>query len=180
MRQEKRAKVEKQKLAELKNQIAAQNQLAGNKSAPKDVQILAAKKDENQSAATVGGAPNLKARSDEERNMVRKREAKALMKSLKLAQMSTASMGKFEKKKKNEPDAPGSQKIVKKKSNSKMFELESNKEKETARNMKIYDLIQRKSEIAVTSGHKSLAHQNEDQIVKKAKRKDDIRRSKTK
>ena len=40
------------------------------------------------------------------------------MKSLKLAQMSTASMGRFDRKVgKNEPDAPTSQKLKKKKSN---------------------------------------------------------------
>jgi hypothetical protein len=38
--------------------------------------------------------------------------------------MSTASMGKFDKKvSKKEPDAPNSQKILKKKSNSQLAEL---------------------------------------------------------
>jgi hypothetical protein len=49
----------------------------------------------------------------------KKRERKALDKSFKLAQLSTASMGKFDRKvTKNEPDAPSSQKILKKKSNA--------------------------------------------------------------
>lgn len=40
---------------------------------------------------------------------MRKRERKALLKSLQLAQISTASMGKFDKKvNKHEPDAPKS------------------------------------------------------------------------
>jgi hypothetical protein len=47
-------------------------------------------------------------RSDEERTALRKREHKALMKSLTMAQMATGSMGKFDKKMKNEPDAPKS------------------------------------------------------------------------
>jgi hypothetical protein len=59
----------------------------------------------------------LKKREDVERERVRKRERKALMKSLQLAQVSTASMGKFDRKLHNEPEAPTSQKIKTKKSN---------------------------------------------------------------
>lgn len=59
---------------------------------------------------------------------MKKRERKALEKSFKLAQLSTASMGKFDKKvsvSKNfkEQDAPNSQKVQKKKSNAQMAEL---------------------------------------------------------
>ena len=62
---------------------------------------------------------NLKTREEGERASIRKRERKALLKSLQLAQMSTASMGKFDKKvNKYEPDAPNTQKKLKKKSNS--------------------------------------------------------------
>jgi len=46
------------------------------------------------------------------------------MKSLTLAQISTASMGKFDRKLKTEPTAPTTQKVVKKKSNKGLFELE--------------------------------------------------------
>ena len=48
---------------------------------------------------------------------MKKRERKSLDKSLQLAQLSTASMGKFDRKVRNEPDAPQSNKILKKKSN---------------------------------------------------------------
>ena len=62
--------------------------------------------------------------SDKDRTDIRKREHKALMKSLTLAQMSTGSMGRFDRKAgKNEPDAPTSQKIKKKKSNKAIGEL---------------------------------------------------------
>lgn len=52
------------------------------------------------------------AQAREERDKLRKREHKSLMKSLNMAQLSTASMGKFDRKAgKNEPEAPKSQKI---------------------------------------------------------------------
>jgi hypothetical protein len=47
-------------------------------------------------------------------------------------------MGKFDKKiSKNEPDAPSSQKILKKKSNASLAGLEHNHKGEKDRNMKI-------------------------------------------
>ena len=71
------------------------------------------------------------------------------MKSLQLAQISTASMGKFDKKvNKKEPDAPTSQKKAKKKSNSHLHELEyagkggkKSSALEKDRNMKILGTI---------------------------------------
>lgn len=48
-------------------------------------------------------------------------------------------MGKFDKKvNKYEPDAPKSQKILKKKSNSVLAKLQSNKSLEKERNLKIF------------------------------------------
>jgi hypothetical protein len=41
--------------------------------------------------------------------------------------MSTASMGKFDRKLNKEPDAPTSQKISKKKSHKGLFELEKDR-----------------------------------------------------
>lgn len=58
-----------------------------------------------------GGDSGFKARNDEDRQNLRKREQKTLAKSLQLAQISTASMGQFDKKagkKGQEPDAPKS------------------------------------------------------------------------
>jgi hypothetical protein len=58
--------------------------------------------------------------------------------SLTLAQISTASMGKFDKKAtKNEPAAPTSAVIAKKKSNSNLHKIEVNKNLEKERNLKI-------------------------------------------
>ena len=51
---------------------------------------------------------SLKLREEAERNNLRKREHKSLMKSLTMAQMSTASMGKFDRKLNKEPEAPAS------------------------------------------------------------------------
>lgn len=74
----------------------------------KDIKILGSKEKDGAAQAT----PDLKRKTDGERTNIRKREHKALMKSLTLAQMSTGSMGKFDRKAaKNEPDAPNSQKV---------------------------------------------------------------------
>lgn len=69
----------------------------------KDIKVLG-KSSGNEAA----GSNGLKLKDEKERTMLRKREHKSLMKSLTLAQMSTASMGKFDKKRKGEPDAPTS------------------------------------------------------------------------
>lgn len=170
-KQEKNAALEKQKLAELKNKINAAG--AGKKN--KDVKVLGA------------GAPktdSLKLKDEGERNQIRKREQKALMKSLKLAQISTASMGKFDRRLKNEPDAPDSQKLKKKKSNQHLDSLGRNSADEKARNMKIFDTLQRKSEIDATQGKlqasksKANAYIDDEKVARKAKKKDDIKRKK--
>ena len=95
---EKKAKMEKQNLATLKNKI---NTVSAS-NMKNNVKIL-----ESKNSAEVKGS--LKLKSDEDRQALRKREHKALMKSLKMAQMSTASMGKFDRKvNKHEPEAPKS------------------------------------------------------------------------
>jgi hypothetical protein len=59
-----------------------------------------------------------------------------------MAQMSTASMGKFDKKvNKYEPDAPNSLKKQKKKSNKNLHALETTNSVEKDRNMKILGLL---------------------------------------
>ena len=87
---------------------------------------------------------SMKLREEADRNTLRKREHKSLMKSLTLAQKATASMGKFDRKLNKEPDAPASQKIEKKKSNKGLFELERDRGQEKQRNMKVLDFMQRK------------------------------------
>ena len=73
-----------------------------NKASNKD-QVMESK----DSKDNKGIAPNLKQREEVDRDRVRKRERKALVKSLQLAQISTASMGKFDAKvNKYEPKAP--------------------------------------------------------------------------
>jgi hypothetical protein len=69
------------------------------------------------------------------------------MKSLTLAQKSTASMGQFDRQLKSEPTAPNSQRIAKKKSNKGLFELERDRAQEKNRNMKVLDVMQRKREL---------------------------------
>ena len=92
-------------------------------------------------------------------------------------------MGKFDRKLKNEPDAPNSQKL-KKKSNQQLDSLGRNSADEKARNMKIFDLLQRKSELSATQGmlgpskSKANAYIDDDKVARKAKKKDDIKRKK--
>ena len=129
-RAEKKAKLEKQKLAELKNKVHKSGHSG------KDLKVLES-------------TTSLKLKDESERNQLRKRETKSLMKSLQMAQMSTASMGRFDKKLKSEPNAPTSQKLAKKKSNKQLFELDRNRSQEKNRNLKVLDLLQRKREIAL-------------------------------
>jgi len=59
-------------------------------------------------------------------------------------------MGQFDRKvgkKGQEPDAPKSQKILKKKSSAKLTMIGDNREAERARNLKIFSLLERKAEI---------------------------------
>ena len=107
---EKKMKLEKQKLAEVRNKVNSVQP-----GAMKDIKILG--QDNAKKGVENNKTESLKRKTDTERDNLRKREHKALMKSLTLAQMSTASMGRFDKKAgKNEPDAPTSQKLKKKKS----------------------------------------------------------------
>ena len=121
----------------------------------------------------------MKLKSDEDRTAIRKREHKALMKSLTLAQMSTGSMGKFDRKAaKNEPAAPTSQKIKPKKSNKVLAELAHDSKREQERNMKIFNLLQKKQDITVAGTGKSVsnAHINSDKLARKAQKKEDTAR----
>ena len=102
-------------MRKLKNDLHALKTVHGSKSIKKVTEILSNKPQD-------GGASNGKNAGPSEdeirKQQIKKRERKALDKSFKLAQLSTASMGKFDKKvSKAEPDAPNSQKILKKKSN---------------------------------------------------------------
>ena len=96
--------------------------------------------------------------------------------------MSTASMGRFDKKRKNEPDAPTSQKVVKKKSNKGLSELSNNLGKEKERNMKIFNMLQKKQDIGVAGIGKSLsnAHLDSDKLARKAMQKEEGMRKKLK
>ena len=65
--------------------------------------VLGQKKDPKETNATDNAkadkkTDSLKLREDADRNALRKREHKALMKSLTQAQVATASMGKFDRK----------------------------------------------------------------------------------
>lgn len=151
---EKKLEKEKQDLRELKNQISRSG--PAGKGAAAD-QIL------DPMARTSKGADKiyetkmqkdgklgkgLKKQDDQVKQAIKKREKKALMKSLQLAQISTGSMGKFDRKaSKSEPNAPNSQVIKKKKSNKKLYELESKRSVERDRNMKILTLMDKEKEL---------------------------------
>ena len=142
----------------------------------KDMKVLGKNTD-----GTGAGSDSMKLKDEKDKTMLRKREHKSLMKSLTLAQMSTASMGKFDRKKKGEPDAPGSQKIKKKKSNASLAALDNNRSSEKDRNMKIFSKLQKKDELGAYSGSgsKSNVHLSTNKMVKKAKKGDERRRNLT-
>lgn len=146
-KQQKKLEKEKQDLRELKNRIVSSGPAGtgktgdGSKAAFEQILDSSAKDAPVKTESKEVTRPNLKTRDDVDRERIRKRERKALMKSLQLAQVSTASMGKFDKKLKSEPDAPNSQTIKKKKSSKKLYEIESNKDAEKQRNLKIFGLL---------------------------------------
>lgn len=85
-------------------------------------------------------------------------------------------MGRFDRKAgKNEPDAPNSQKLTKKKSNSGLAALAHNSKAEQERNLKIFNMLQKKQDIAVAGVAKSRsnAHLNDDKLARKAQKKED-------
>lgn len=80
-------------------------------------------------------------------------------------------MGKFDKKvSKAEPDAPQSQKIIKKKSNAQLAKLQADPKGERERNLGILNWMQRADE--VKSHSKADAHFNVDKMVNKQLRKE--------
>lgn len=94
-----------------------------------------------------------------------------------MAQMSTASMGKFDKKvNKFEPDAPNSLKKQKKKSNSKLNTLQGQSSLEKDRNLKILGLLQKEKDYH--AGDKVKSALNSDRMVRDAKKKDEKFKSK--
>jgi hypothetical protein len=86
--------------------------------------------------------------------------------------MSTASMGKFDKKvNKYEPDAPNSLKKPKKKSNSNLHTLETKTNLEKDRNMKILNYLQKEKDYK--AGDKVKSALNTDKMVRDHKKKDE-------
>ena len=91
-----------------------------------------------------------------------------------MAQISTGSMGKFDKKvNKYEPDAPKSLKAPKKKSNAKLHELQTNKSLEKDRNLKLLNLMQREKDMK--AGGKVEAATDKNKMIKKFQKKDQKR-----
>ncbi len=165
-RQEKKLQLEKENMRKLKNDLHALKTQHGSKSLKKVTEILSSKPSNN----TAGP-------SEEEvrKAAIKKRERKALDKSFKLAQLSTASMGKFDKKvNKDEPDAPSSQKILKKKSNAQLASLERDPKQERERSLKILNWMQKSDEVKAHNS-KADAHFNADKMVNKQLRKEQKR-----
>mgnify|MGYP007086441624 FL=1 len=74
-------------------------------------------------------------------------------------------MGQFDKKagkKGQEPDAPKSQKVLKKKSTAKLNNMGSDRDAERTRNLKIFNLLERKAEIKAGGGTGKAAVANTD------------------
>jgi len=168
---EKKLEKEKQSLRELKNKVTTSGP-AGSGNQGKD-QVLGGNSNNNtqEKKENIG----LKQRSEGDRDQVRKRERKSLMKSLTLAQKSTASMGKFDKKvNKHEPDAIAKLKQAKKKSNAALNKIENSFNKGTAekeRSLKILGQMQKEKDY--NAGGKVNANLNKDKMLKKHQKKDD-------
>ncbi len=81
-------------------------------------------------------------------------------------------MGKFDKKvSKDEPDAPHSQKILKKKSNQQLAKLMTDPKGERDRNMKILNFLERSGESKASS--KADTHLDKAKMVNKKQKKED-------
>lgn len=87
-------------------------------------------------------------------------------------------MGQFDKKLKNEPAAAKSQKLLKKKSSSKLDSLNHNHSSEKERNMKIFATMEKKKDLA-NSSNKATAAMSDTKVMKKIKKKDAMRRQKS-
>ena len=89
-------------------------------------------------------------------------------------------MGKFDRKvSKNEPEAPSSMKIVKKKSNADLARFEKDHKEEKNRSMKILQWMQRADEIKHGGAtNKANAHLDIDKMVKNQIRKEEKKRRK--
>lgn len=88
-------------------------------------------------------------------------------------------MGKFDKKvSKHEPEAPNSQKILKKKSNFELAKFQHDSKGERERNLKILNFLQRSGEVKANG--KADAHFDVDKMVNKKQRKDEKARRRDK
>lgn len=176
-RQEKKMEQEKEKMRKLKNDLHSLKTMHGSKSIKNVTEILNNKKD---AVAAKTGRNNGVSEDEIRKQATKKRERKALDKSFKLAQLSTASMGKFDKKiSKSEPDAPSSQKILKKKSNQQLANLERDPKQERERNLKILNWMGRAEEVKANNS-KADAHFNADKMANKQQRKIEKSRKKQK
>lgn len=87
-------------------------------------------------------------------------------------------MGRFDRKvNKSEPEAPNSQKTLKKKSNAELAALQVDHQKEKNRSLKILQWMQKSDEVKV-NGSKANAHLNVDKMVKNQIKKEEKRRRK--
>ena len=168
-KQEKKMVLEKEKLKQLKNEVRA----AGGKNRG-DQKIINQTKDGKETKKDHDSGDK-----DVQKQAVKKRERKALDKSFKMAQLSTASMGKFDKKvNKSEPDAPKSNKILKKKSNSQLDQMSRDPKQERDRNLKLLNWMARAEEVAQGShsgkGGKSKAdaHLDTNKLVNRSIKKE--------
>lgn len=172
--------LEKENLKQMKNELHAIKAQHGKSTLKKGVnEVLASSNKPNHRANFSGPKQTKTLEQEHKKSEIKKRERKALDKSLSLAQLSTASMGKFDRKvSKHEPEAPNSQKILKKKSNSDLAKFQHDRKGEKERNMKILGLLQRAGE--VKSNSKADAHFNVDKMVNKKQRKDENARRRDK
>jgi len=104
--------------------------------------------------------------------VLKKREQKALTKSFEMAQLATASMGKFDRKiNDKEPDADKAMKQTKiKKQKQEVMKITTDRKAELERNMKVLTFLQKSDEVKAAS--RSDAHLNAGKMVKNVVKKE--------
>lgn len=175
--------VAKEKLKQIKNQLWAAKEVEktakeaakGAIVAPKDEKI---EKPADKKVSHDGEEKTTitKPEKFELKQQVRKREQKSLAKSMKNAQLSTASMGKFDKKVKGEKEAPTSQKkkLKDRIGGNELSKLHQNLPAEKERNLKVLAMLERKKESV--GGGKVKANLDADKVARQQQVKDEKKR----
>lgn len=152
-KQKKKSFMAKEKMKEVKNKLWAAQQ--SSKTFREDKGPIKPKE----------GGSKVDAKIDK-KLQTRKREQKSLQKSMQTAQLSTASMGNFDRKLRNEPAAPKSQKrrLKDRIGGNELSKIHQNIGAEKTRNLSILKKMGKKAEL--DAGERMKAHMDTNKMVK--------------